>query len=86
MIKVKVKLIGKGTEDNPFRVDLPTWTMEGEPDYKKKECCVSIPDDELIIKEGKVVINQDKIRVKYKKGWGYFDKSEVEIKEDKEKE
>jgi len=79
MKRIKVKLIGKGTEDEPFTVNLPTWTMDGEADYKKKHCYVLINDDETIEKNGKIKINQQRIRTKYKKGWSKFKASDVEL-------
>lgn len=80
MKRIKVKLIGKGTEDDPFTVDLPTWTMDGNPDYQKKTCYVFINDDEA--EPGKHKINQQKIRTKYKKSWGKFNASDVELEYD----
>lgn len=80
-MKIKVKLVGKGTDDDPYTVNLPTWTMIGNADYEKKRCYVLIPDDEIKIEEGKRVINQDRIKEKYKKGWGHFKASEVMVDE-----
>lgn len=34
MKRIKVKLIGKGTRLNPFRVNLPTWIIDCERDSK----------------------------------------------------
>lgn len=81
MLQIKVKLLGKGTPEEPWTVFLPAWTMVGEPDHQKKECFVSVPDDELMIENGKIKINQGRIREKYKKGWGHFDASEVMVKD-----
>jgi len=81
MKRIKVKLVGKGTEDDPYTVNLPTWTMDGSPDYRKKECYVLVNDDETEDKEGKIKINQQRIRTKYKKGWSKFKASDVEITE-----
>jgi len=77
MKRIKVKLVGKGTEENPYRVNLPTWRMDGEADYKNKTCYVLMLDDE--VKNDK--IDQEKIRKKYKKNWSNFNASEVEISE-----
>jgi len=81
MKRIKVKLVGKGTEYEPFTVDLPTWTMDGEADYKNKKCYVTLPEDETEDKQGKTKINQQRIRTKYKKGWSKFKASDVEITE-----
>jgi len=79
MKRIKVKLVGKGTEDEPFTVNLPTWQMDGEADYKNKKCYVFINDDETEEKEGKTKINQQRIRTKYKKNWSKFNASDVEL-------
>ena len=76
MKKVKVKITGKGTEKEPFTVDLPTWVMIGEIDHNKKECEVYLPSDE-VLSNGK--INQSKIRSKYKENWSEFNSIGVEI-------
>lgn len=81
MKRIKVKLVGKGTEEEPFTVNLPTWTMDGDADYIKKECYVLMNDDETEEKEGKTRINQQRIREKYKKNWSKFKASDVEITE-----
>ena len=54
MAKVKVKVIGKGTDEDPFRVDLPTYQMiprtEEYAGPEKKRLVsveVRVPDDEL---------------------------------------
>lgn len=76
MKRVKVKIVGKGTDDDPFNVDLPTWCMIGEVDHNKKECEVYVPDDE-VLPTGK--LNQAKIREKYKENWSNFNASNVEV-------
>ena len=76
MKKVKVRLTGKGTEEEPYTVNLPTWTMKGDPDYVTKECEVYLPEDE-VLPNGK--INQARIRAKYKKNWSSFNASNVEL-------
>ena len=75
MKKVKVKIIGSGKDEDPFTVDLPTWSMIGEIDHNKKQVFVGIPDDEVDL-NGK--IDQDKIRSKYKKNWSNFNAATVE--------
>lgn len=68
--RIKVKLAGSGTLDDPFRVDLPTWTMDGEPDYELGWAWVLVPDDE-VAKDGRS-INEKRIREKYREGWATF--------------
>lgn len=79
MKRIKVKLVGKGTEEEPFTVNLPTWTMDGDADYEKKHCYIFINDDETEEIEGKTKINQQRIRTKYKKNWSKFNASDVEL-------
>jgi len=43
-MKLQAVLIGSGTEEDPFRVDLPTWVMV-DVDYGRMEAIVSVPDD-----------------------------------------
>jgi len=79
MKRIKVKLSGKGTRDDPWRVNLPTYVMavdydvEGNPidtmNTKNKTCDVLVPDDEVDA-EGK--IDEKRIREKYKEGWSKF--------------
>lgn len=76
--RIKVKLVGKGMLDDPYTVNLPTWTMDGEANYKNKKCYVFVNDDETEEKGGKVKLNQKRIREKYKKNWSNFNASEVE--------
>jgi len=46
-------------------------------DYVKKECVVEVLDDE-VLSNGKIKLNQKRIREKYKKNWSNFNASEVE--------
>lgn len=46
-MRVKVKLIGKGTEDDPYRVPLPTYIILSI-DYKTKTAVVELPDEFFI--------------------------------------
>jgi hypothetical protein len=39
-------LIGAGTPDDPQRVDLPTYTMIGNPDLVSGIAVVEVPDDD----------------------------------------
>jgi len=43
-MKVQAVVIGSGTEEDPYRIDLPTWVMV-DIDYSRMEAIVSIPDD-----------------------------------------
>lgn len=47
-------------------------------DYTRKECYVLIPEDETKNVNGKTVLNEDRIRVKYKQ-WKDFKASDVEV-------
>jgi len=75
MKKVKVKIAGDGSEENPFTVNLPTWLMIGDIDKDKKNVEVYLPDDEV---DDKGKINEKRIREKYKKNWSKFKKEDVE--------
>ena len=72
--RIKVKLIGKGTEDDPFTVNLPAWIMDREPDYYNRWAWVLVPDDEV---DEKGRINERRIREKYREGWAKFDAESV---------
>jgi len=69
-IKLKVKVIGSGTQEDPFRVDLPTYQMiPGTEEYdaadKKvlKKVEVLVPADEC---DESGQLSAKKIRTKYK--------------------
>jgi len=70
-MKIKVKVVGKGTQDDPFRVNLPTCRMIGEI-AKDKTVEVLVPDDECT--DGKP--DKAKIRAKYK-GQPLWDREDV---------
>jgi len=76
MAKVKVRLIGSGKEDDPFRVPLPIYQMV-EVDYSLMTVVVLIPDDE--VKEGK--IDRDRIKEKYPE-WYEINKKEFDALEE----
>ena len=68
MKRIKVKMIGSGTDDDPYRVDLPTWQgVDFDTDKGKKPpdafAIVEVPDDEV---DEKGKINRKRIREKYK--------------------
>jgi len=66
MARIKVKVVGKGTDDDPFRVALPTYSMiAGTEEYVAgvlKSVEVEVPDDE-VDEKGKP--SEEKIRKKY---------------------
>lgn len=45
-MQVLVKLIGTGTEADPYRVDLPTWSLIAL-DYAAREALVEVPATDL---------------------------------------
>ena len=70
MVKVRVKVTGTGTRDDPFRVDLPTYIMiPGSEEYDTKDperlvsVTVDIPADEC---DGDGRPSPKKIRRKYR--------------------
>ena len=82
MTRVKVKVVGSGTPGDPFRVDLPTYTMiPGSEEFDKKDpkrlvsVAVEIPGDECDV-HGRP--SPEKIRAKYKgqKRWDHNDVAE----------
>jgi len=82
MAKLKVKVSGKGTSDDPFRVDLPAYTMvAGTEEYADKarkilkSVVVEIPDDEV---DDKGKPSLEKIRRKYK-GQPKWDRPDLKL-------
>ena len=78
--KVKVKVIGKGTREDPFRVNLPTYRMiPGSEEYdgidKKvlKSVEVLVPGDEC---DEKGRLSKARIKAKYK-GQAAWDREDV---------
>jgi len=76
MKKVKVRLIGSGTEDDPYRVPLPTYQMV-EVDYSLMIAVVLIPDDE--VKKGRV--DRGRIKEKYRE-WYRANREEFDALEE----
>jgi hypothetical protein len=60
LMQIKVKVVGEGKPEDPFRVNLPTYHKIGE--IKDGMATVEVPDDELT--DGKP--DAEKIRKKYK--------------------
>ena len=68
MTRIRVKMIGSGTDQDPYRVDLPTWSgIEFDTDKGKyppaAKAIVEVPDDE-VGSDGK--IDKKRIKEKYK--------------------
>jgi len=74
MKRLKARLEGSGSYEDPFRVNLPTYVLDGEPDIGRRWAWVQVPDDE-VDDEGQ--ISQKRIREKYREGWRKFDASTV---------
>jgi len=71
MARIKVKVVGSGKPEDPFRVNLPTYVLIGDV-AEDKTAEVEIPDDEC--KDGKP--DKAKIRAKYK-GQPRWDREDV---------
>lgn len=63
MTIIKARIIGLGTQDNPKRVNLPSYQMVGEINAAGI-CDIIIPDDEL--NASKTRPNAHLIRAKYR--------------------
>jgi len=82
MTQLRVKVMGEGTQEDPFRVDLPTYAMipgtEEYADPEKKVLAsveVQIPDDEC---DEKGQPSPEKIRRKYR-GQPRWDKPDLQL-------
>jgi len=82
MPKIRVKVTGKGTPDDPVRVDLPTYAMiAGSEEYADKarkilkSVEVLIPDDE-VDERGRPSL--EKIRRKYR-GQPAWDRADLKL-------
>jgi len=81
-MKIRVNVTGKGTPDDPFRVDLPTYAMiAGSEEYADKarkilkSVEVLIPDDEV---DEKGRPSLEKIRRKYR-GQPRWDRPDLKL-------
>ncbi len=74
MAKITAKIIGSGTAEDPFRVNLPTYSMVDEPDYIGKTVKIEVPDDELTA--DKTRPDSQKLREKYR-GQPAWDRANV---------
>jgi len=81
-MKTRVKVTGKGTQEDPFRVDLPTYAMipgtEEFSDPEKKVLAsveVTIPDDEC---DEKGQPSTEKMRRKYR-GQPRWDRPDLKL-------
>jgi len=89
MKRVKISLIGSGTEEDPFRVALPTYRIISI-DYSAKEAIVECPDEyftKTIVKPDGTVeeletdeIQVEKLRNMYRRAWGRFRPHEDKIR------
>jgi len=83
MKRIKCRLIGEGTEDNPYRVNLPTYTVSldemkyPEIDYTEKVAYVLVPDDE--VDPDTLKLKEKYIRKKYGGRWKDFKADEVQL-------
>jgi len=82
MAKIRVKVSGKGTDADPFRVDLPTYLMvAGSEEYADKarkvlkSVEVLIPDDEC---DDRGKPSLEKIRHKYR-GQPRWDRPDLKL-------
>jgi len=67
-MRFRVKMVGSGTKEDPYTVDLPTWNgIEFDTDKGKKppaaKAIVEVPDDEC---DEKGNLDKEKIKRKYK--------------------
>jgi len=76
MAKVKVRLIGSGKADDPYRVPLPSYVIT-VIDYVIGWAEVEIPDDE--VKEGR--IDRERIKEKYRE-WYRANREEFDALEE----
>jgi len=72
-MRIKVKVVGKGTPEDPLRVNLPTYIMVGDV-AKDGSVTVEVPDDECT--DGRP--DKAKIRAKYK-GQPLWDREDLEV-------
>jgi len=83
MKRIKCRLTGRGTFDNPFRINLPTYeisldeTEAPEIDYLKREAYVLVPDDE--VDPDTLKLKEKYIREKYGGRWKKFKADEVQL-------
>jgi len=90
MKKVKVPLIGSGTQEDPYTIPLPTFTIISM-DYEKKEAVVEVPDEyfkkTIVRPDGTVEeletleIQIEKLRLMYRRAWHMFKPHEDKIRE-----
>ena len=45
-MRIRVNLLGDGSRDNPYRADLPTYTVIGDPDPVNGRLVVDIRDED----------------------------------------
>lgn len=64
MKQIIVKTIGKRTDEDPLKVDLPSYqVIEFLPEKRAK---IYVPDDEVDNIDGVITLSKAKIRLKYR--------------------
>lgn len=60
MIRVRVNVLGSGTDADPFRIDLPTYIVRAI-DYQNLRAVVAVPPDDIAdaLSPGQIVANDD---------------------------
>jgi len=96
MKRIKVKLIGKGTYFNPFRVALPTYVLDVKRDAEGNPLLTEdgFPVGQdlkgktscwVLVPDDEVDeegrLDEERIRTKYKEGWSKFKREDVEVTE-----
>jgi len=89
--KAKVKLIGSGAVEDPFRIPLPTYYRILEVDYERREATVEVPDeyfkktivrpDGMLEELETLEIQVEKLRLMYRRAWDAFKPLEDKIRE-----
>jgi len=89
MKKVKIPLAGSGTQEDPYTIPLPTFTIISM-DYEKREAIAEVPDEyftKTIVKPDGTVeevetdeIQVEKLRSMYRRAWGRFKPHEDRIR------
>jgi hypothetical protein len=51
--RLRVRLLGSGTPADPYHVDLPNYTMVGEPDLVSQIVEVEVPDIDAPLQHGR---------------------------------
>jgi len=95
MKRVKVRLVGTGTELDPYRVNLPTYMLDVKRDPEGKPILVDELPEPAVDYEARTAwvlvpddevdpngrLNEKRIREKYREHWANFRREEVEVLE-----